>query len=96
MRESRGGIATVIPASLEAREVSQQAHHILLTINLPTGDRANIINVYLPPAGSAHGGATAEDACWAELNEAVGNTSPGTPLLVVGDFNAHIHQGLSS
>ena len=95
MRGSHGSIVIVISASLEAQRVSQQAHHMLLTINLPTGDRANIINVYLPHANSVHSGVTAEDSGWAEVNKAVGNASPGTPPLVLGIFKAHIYQGFS-
>ena len=84
-----------MPSNLEVQIVSQLAPYILLIINLPIGEWAYIINVYLCPTSSAHSGAIAKDICWVELSNAVGNTLPGFPLLILGSFKAHIHLGFS-
>ena len=79
-----GGLATLIPQQMWVLATSSTDMYIHTAIAAEGGQVLHLINTYIPPTPHL----PVHDA-WQHVLDVLDSISPGEPLLLLGDLNAH-------
>ena len=87
---THGGLATYFRQSIQLEATHGNEYGLHTKFILPTSQRINVINVYMPPYGSLSRKGIKETEATALLDEVIENTQLQLTTLICGDFNARI------
>lgn len=89
-QSSHGGLATYYRQSLKLESSQGNEYGLHTKLILPTSERINIINVYLPPTSSLARRDITEANATAQLEAVLEKVQPQLKTVICGDFNARI------
>ena len=87
---AHGGLATYYRTSLKLESTTGNEYGLLTKLILPTSQRVNIMNVYMPPTSSLLRRGIAESQAKELLEEVLSRMQPQLTTMVCGDFNARV------
>jgi exonuclease III len=87
---AHGGLATYYRQSLKLETTQGNEYGLSTKLILPTSQRINIINVYIPPTSSLARRDITEAQATAQVELVLEKIQPQHTTLICGDFNARI------
>jgi exonuclease III len=87
---SHGGLATYYRQSLQLESTQGNEYGLCTKLILPTSQRINIVNIYVPPTSSLTRRGITEAQATAQVELVLERLQPQHTTLLCGDFNARI------